>query len=59
MSQVGLTQKVLKFAFSIPFFKCACSKPRNFLLAERIAWSRDQMRVQPLLKSPGEKQVDS
>jgi hypothetical protein len=33
MSQVGLVQKVLKIA---SLLECACSKPRNFLLAERI-----------------------
>jgi hypothetical protein len=33
MSQVGLAQKVLK---SASLLDCACSKPRNFLLAERI-----------------------
>jgi hypothetical protein len=36
MSQVGLAQKVIKIAFSPLCLKCACSKPRNFLLAERI-----------------------
>jgi hypothetical protein len=55
MSQVGLAQKVLKFAFSLLCFKCACSKPATFYWLKGLSWSRDQVPVQPLLESSSEK----
>jgi hypothetical protein len=59
MSQMGLAQKVLKFAFLQLFSRVHAQSPATFYWLKRVAWSRDQVRVLPLLESSGEKHVDS
>jgi hypothetical protein len=59
MSQMGLTQKVLKITFTVLFSKAHAQCPATFHWLEKITRSRDQVRVYPFLESPGKKQVDS
>jgi hypothetical protein len=55
MSQVGLAQKVLKFAFPQLCSTAHAQSPATFYWLKRLMWSHDQVLVQPLLESSSEK----
>jgi hypothetical protein len=56
---MGLAQKVLKNAFTVLFSTAHAQCPATFHWLEKITCTRDQVRFNPFLESPSEKQVES